>query len=81
MKGFVEEWGQSSNHRSDGKERIASCHLLHLKSNSRINVNLKSSKQPALNLALRIRSSALIPKTPTTYVLLSLRERIEVRVC
>ena len=29
--------------------------------------------------ALRVRSLALIPKTPATYVLLSLRERIEVR--
>ena len=38
MKGFVEEWGESSNHRKDGEEHIASRRILHLKSNGRINV-------------------------------------------
>ena len=32
------------------------------------------------HLALRVRSPALIPKTPATCVLLSHRERIEVKV-
>src|SRR6266446_5858463 len=38
MKGFMEEWDQGSNHRNDGKERIAGCRILHFKSNSRIKV-------------------------------------------
>src|SRR5438105_15941058 len=38
MKGFVEEWAESSNHRNDGEECIASWRILHLKSYSRINV-------------------------------------------
>jgi len=32
------------------------------------------------HLALRVRPPTLIPKTPAAYVLLSLRERMEVRV-
>jgi hypothetical protein len=31
VKGFIKEWDQSSNHRSDGKERIASYGILHSK--------------------------------------------------
>src|SRR5215210_3560686 len=38
MKGFVEEWGQRSNHRNGSEERVASCPILHFKSNSRIKV-------------------------------------------
>ncbi len=38
MKGFVEEWGQSSNDRNSGDERIPSQRILHFKSNGRIKV-------------------------------------------
>jgi hypothetical protein len=29
VKGFVQKWSESSNHRKDGEERIASCRILH----------------------------------------------------
>jgi hypothetical protein len=29
VKGFVQKWRESSNHRKDGEERIASCRILH----------------------------------------------------
>ena len=41
VKGFVYKWTESSNHRKDGEERIASYRILHPKTNSRLNVNLK----------------------------------------
>ena len=44
MKGFVEKWGESSNHRKDGEEHIASLRILHLKSNGRINVKKHRSE-------------------------------------
>ena len=31
MKGFIEEWSEGGNRRSDGKERIAGYGILHSK--------------------------------------------------
>jgi FkbM family methyltransferase len=44
VKGFVQKWTESSNHRKDGEERIASCPILHPKLTNRLNAAVEASK-------------------------------------